>query len=217
MSGMFPETSMPQGTVAATENQSGSNEEQVAVDLNQRVEVADPSKDINIVPPPPPAGEYVIKWEVGEKGIDARASAKVGTFVNVPLVGTVVSPKEFEGRKINENLTSIYNQLKQTSALHDFLYKIGISVPPSATQGEILEITKTALANNPVGTIELEWKVSERNPADPRKNKDGYVTYFNKMTQFPKNPDGSYANTLSSKVDGQPIYAQAYVSKHLKK
>src|SRR5690242_21718934 len=91
---MFPQEQMPTGINTATSTQANGadEEEQVAVDPNQKVEVADQSKDINVVPPPPAGGkEYIVQWELGEKGVEYKASKKSGTFIVVPLVGHIVA------------------------------------------------------------------------------------------------------------------------------
>ena len=210
---MFPEKNMPANAGTAVEE---PDEEQVEINLDEKVEVKDQSKDFNVVPPPPTAGKYIVQWEIDEKGAEPRASKKVGTFLQIHLIGTLQADGEYNGYKINDYMNSIYSQLKQTSAVHDFLYKIGVEVPPSVSQGELKKIFEDALKAKPVGTISLEWRVSEKNPASPRANKDGYVTLKNKMVQFPKLPDGSYQNWVESGVDGSKLYAQAYVESHLK-
>jgi hypothetical protein len=219
---MFEQQHMPQnlGTSTSNAQTNSQDEEQVAVDLNQKVEVADPTKDFNIVPPPPPAKEYPIQWELAEKdGIDPRASKKVGTFLQCHFVGKILAEgTDYNGYTVNEYMNSIYNNLKGTSPLHDFLHKLGHTVSQSLSVGELKTFTETALAQRPVGTISLEWRLSYKDPSSPRANKDGYVALYNRMSQFtPKNPDGSHPNVIASPVDGTPLYAQAYVFAHLKK
>lgn len=220
---MFPESSMPTGINNATSVESAANgqaeEEQVAVDPNQKVEVADQSKDINTRIPPPTGGkEYIVQWELGEKGVEYRASKKSGTFIVVPLVGhLVLEGSEYNGYQIVDWINSIYNKLVGTTAVHDFLYKVGVTVPPTATQADLKALMESTLAQKPMGTIELEWRASMKNPADPRANKDGYVTVANKMRFFPKNPDGSYRNYFENKIDGSEVFAQAYVAQHLRR
>lgn len=214
---MFPEQNMPTGVAAAQAN-AEVEEEQVAVDPNQKIEVADQSKDINVSVPPPLGGkEYVVQWSVGEKGTELKASKKVGTFLVVPLVGNLVTNDEYNGFKVLDWITSIYSQLKQTSPVHDWLYKLGVTVPASISQGELQKLVDQTLAQKPMGTIELEWRASEKDPSNPRANKDGYVTLATKMTHFKRNPDGSYQNFFESKIDGSKLFAQAYVAAHLKR
>jgi|SRR6185295_2895087 len=221
---MFQEKDMPHMAAGATSvgtaaNGADTEEEQVAVDPNQKVEVADQSKDINVRVPPPTGGkEYIIQWELGEKEIEYRASKKSGTFIIVPLVGHIVAEgTEYHEYQVLDWINSIYNKLVATTAVHDFLYKIGVTVPPTATQAELKTLMEQTLAQKPMGTIELEWRASMKNPADPRANKDGYVTLANKMRFFPKNPDGSYRHFFENRVDGSEVYAQAYVAQHLKR
>ena len=221
---MFPTNQMPnmqsnQVDNSQTSNVNGEEQEQVAIDPNQRVEVADPTKDFNIVPPPPAAGEYPVQWELAEKDpVDMRASKKVGTFLQCAFVGHIIAQgTEYDGYTINEYMNSIYNKMKGTSPLHDFLHKLGHTVPSNLSVGELKTFTENALAQKPVGTINLEWQASYKDPTDRRANDKGYVTIKNRMNQFPRNTDGSYSNQFPSPVDGSPTYARAYVSAHLKK
>lgn len=222
---MFQQKDMPhmQGTMTNDQtNQAqanGQDDEQVAIDLNQRVEVADPTKDFNIVPPPPPAGEYPVQWELAEKDpVDPRAKASTGTFLQCAFVGHIIAQgQEYDGYTINEYMNSLYNRLKGTSPLHDFLHKIGHTVPNNLSVGELKTFTENALAQKPVGTIQLEWQGTYRDPTDKRANDKGYVTAKNKMNQFPRNADGSYSNQFPSPMDNTPVFARAYVFAHLKK
>lgn len=220
---MFPESQMPNvsnQTQTADQTQTNDAEkEEVAIDLNQKVEVADPTKDFNIVPPPPPAGEYPIEWSLAEKDpVDPRGSAKVGTFLQCSFVGKIIAPNtDYDGYTINEYMNSIYNKMKGTSPLHDFLHKLGHTVPASLSVGELKIFTENAMAQKLVGTIQLEWQGSYKDPTDRRANAQGYVTAKNRMNQFPRNADGSYSSQFLSPVDGTPIFARAYVFAHLKK
>lgn len=218
---MFPQSQMP-NTVVATDPAVATaqdTEEQLPVDLDAKVEVADASKDINVVVPPPKAGEYIVQWELGEKGIEGRSSKKVGSFLLVPLVGHIVlEGSEYNNYQVQDWITSIYSTLKQNAPTHDFLYKLGVNVPQSVSLRELQKILEETLAQKPFGTVLLEWKLSEKNPSDPRADrKTGYVTLKNRMDQFPRNPDGTYQNWIDSKVDGSKLYAQAVVAAHLKK
>jgi hypothetical protein len=215
----FPENMINQSGIATADNAADDAVETAQIDLDEKVEVADSTKDFNIVPPPPPAGEVVIQWELSEKGVVPARSAKVGQFLNVYLTGHIIMPNtEYDGYTVSEYMNSIYNKLKGTSEVHDFMNKLGSPVPNSTTLRDLKTHIEKALAPKPVGTAELEWKVTERNPGDKRANKDGYVTIKNKMSQFSKLPDGSgYQNFVESSIDGDKIYAQAYISKHLRK
>lgn len=214
---MFPQSQMPNIADAAT-TVAEETQEQVAVDLDAKIEVADPSKDINVVPPPPKAGNYVVQWELGEKGIEAKASAKMGSFLVVPLVGHIIlEGSEYHNYKVQDWLTSIYSTLKQNSPTHDFLYKLGVNVPQSLSLRELQKLLEETLAGKPIGTATIEWKLSEKNPSDPRADKKtGYVSLANRMEQFPRNPDGTRQHFVTSKVDGSTLYAQAYVAAHVK-
>lgn len=219
---MFPQNQMPNTqnatSTAQTNQANGADEEQVEVNPDEVVKVVDQSKDINIVPPPPKAGDYIFQWSTGEKGVEYRASKKAGTFIVVPLEGhLVLEGSEYNGYRVLDWLNSIYSQLKGTTPVHDYLYKIGVAVPAEASQKMLKETVESTLAQKPYGTATLEWRVSERNPADPRANKDGYVVLKNRMDQFPRLPDGSFQNWIESKLDGSKLYAQAYVAAHLKK
>lgn len=219
---MFPAEQMPQGTTnSATSTQTNSqdkDEEQVAVDLDQRVEVADSTKDYNIVPPPPKAGDYIIQWELAEKdGLDYRASKKVGTFLQCHFVGRLVVDGDYKDFVVNDYMNSVYSQLKGTTPLHDFLHKLGHTIPQSLNIKELRAFVESAMASKPMGTANLEWRVSYKDMGNQRANKDGYVTMFNKMIQFPRNQDGSYKHEVGSPIDGTPLYAQVYVNQHLKK
>lgn len=220
---MFPTNQMlnlPSNQVDNSQTQTnGQDEEQVQIDLNQKVEVADSTKDFNIVPPPPPAGEYPVQWELAEKDpVDPRASKKVGTFLQCAFVGHIIAQgTDYDGYTINEYMNSIYNKLKGTSPLHDFLHKLGHTVPNSLSVAELKTFVENAMAQKPVGTINLEWQAAYKDPTDRRANPQGYVQWKNRMSQFNRQPDGSYSNELQSPVDATPIYARAYVFAHLKK
>lgn len=214
--GMFAGTS---ATAEQTTNApNGAEETTLEVDLNATVEVKDSTTDFNIIPPPPKAGKYPVKWELNsEKGIEPKNSPKVGNFLNVYLVGHIIAEgTEYDGYTISEYMNSIYNKLKGTSELHDFLNKLGSPAPNRMTLGELKQHAEQVLAQNPVGTIELEWSASEKNPGAKNANKDGYVTLKNRMSQFTKNPDGSYVNTTPSAIDGSPVAARGYVFAHLR-
>ena len=221
---MFPTSAMPNQVNNQADNSqtqvNGEDNEQVAIDPNQRVQVADPTKDFNIVPPPPAAGEYPVQWELAEKDpVDMRGSKKVGTFLQCAFVGHIIAQgTDYDGYTINEYMNSIYNKMKGTSPLHDFLHKLGHTVPADLTVQELKTFTENALAQKPVGTIQLEWQASYKDPTDRRANDKGYVTWKNRMNQFgTRNPDGSYNHELVSPSDGTPVYARAYVFAHLKK
>lgn len=217
---MFPQSQMPNlsnATSTETTVANGEDVQEFTVDPNQKVEVADPSKDINVTPPPPKAGNYIVQWELGEKGIEMKAN-KQGTYLVVPLVGYIIlEGSEYHGYKVQDWLTSIYSTLKQNTAAHDFLYKIGVKVEHALSLKELQALLEETLAKKPVGTALIEWRLQEKNPSDPRADKkSGYVTLANRMDMFPRLPDGSRQNFVQSKLDGSTLYAQAYVAAHIK-
>lgn len=210
---MFPEQNLNTSATTSVAEPVTTSE----VDLNETVEVKDSTVDFNIVPPPPKAGKYPVKWSLSDKGIVPARSEKVGSFLNVHLTGNVIAEgTEYDGYTISEYMNSIYNKLKGTSELHDFLNKLGSPAPNRMTLGELKQHAEQVLAQNPVGTIELEWQASEKNVGAKNANKDGYVTLKNRMSQFTKNPDGSYQNTTPSQIDGSAIPARGYVFAHLR-
>lgn len=211
----FPEQMINQ-TEAGTMGESQQTET-VEINLDEKVEVKDSTVDSNIIPPPPKAGKYPVKWSLAEKGVQGARSDKVGQFLNVYLSGKVQADGDYTDYPITEYMNSIYDKLKGTSPLHSFLFKLGVQVPNSLSTRELIELTKETLAQSPVGNIELEWRAQERDEANITKRaKNGYVTIKNRMSQFLKLPDGSYQPWTGSLIDGSKVPARAYVLAHVK-
>lgn len=211
----FPQGMINQQTGVQTAPEAAT--EQIEVDLNEKVEVKDSTVDSNIVPPPPKAGKYPVKWSLGEKGVQVSRSDKVGSFLNVYLLGHVQADgTEYHDFPITEYMNSIYDKLKGTSPLHSFMNKLGVTVPNSTTLGDLKNLVESTLAQNPVGNAEIEWRSQELNPTS-KKQRNGYVTIRNRMSQYKKNPDGTYdpMSTLSE-IDGSPVPARAYILAHVK-
>lgn len=217
---MFPTNQMPVDMANANQESpaNGQAEESYEIDQNAVSEVKDATADFNVIPPPPPAGTYPVRWKLGEKGVEWGGSKKAGTFLNVYLEGELIAEgTDYNNYSLREYMNNIYNKLKGTTELHHFMNCLGVPLAPSMPMKDIKTLVETTLANSPIGMAEIEWQAKEKNPNSRRADKNGYVTLKNAMRQFAKNPDGSYNNTTPSEIDGSPVPATAYVLRHLAK
>jgi hypothetical protein len=243
MSALLPnetETSMPLSATNESENETQTME----LDLNAPIEVDDSSADFSENPPPPVAKRYPVRWKLQDKqptdksdgqnpACYATISAKGNVNVNLFIAGKLIAEddEDANGFPINDYLNTVKPPRKHTSGFHSFLHHLGVTVPSRASASELIELAISTLESNPdgiVGAIELEWKASrqktdeeiekeeERMRATGKSwNIDTYKTLKQKMSQFPKLPDGTYQNWIESDVDGSRIYAQAYVANHV--
>lgn len=181
------------------------------VNLDEEVEVANPNADFNITPPPPPANKYPAKFTLGEKGVEAKNSAKVGNFLVVHLTAAVIaSGQDYDGYTVYDYPNSIYDKRKGTSAVHSLMDKLGDPLPAKCTLRDMKAHVERVLNAAPVGNIELEWQAKERDPNNKRADKNGYVTLASRANQFPM-INGIRSNFVKSERDGSPVAAQAFI------
>lgn len=209
MSTMFPENL---GAAATASTPEEENKIEEVVDLNEEQTVENPEADFNVIPAPPPAGKYAAKVILGEDGISGRKSAKSGTFLVIPLILKIMAEGQpYDGYEIRDYPNNIIQKMKGTSKAHWILHCLGETVPAKITHQDLKDRFESVLAQEPTIMIDLEWQASYKDPTDRRANKDGYVIGANRMSQFPKLPDGSYSNLFKNPVDGTVVAARGYI------
>jgi len=189
-------------------------------DLDKELEVADPTRDINVPLEPPRAGVYPFRWKpnVNKKdgGLYFKATEKTGQYLlNASILGqlrgegTSLEGTEFDGYIVSDHLNSY--QRKGTTAIHHFANCCGASFPKSFNLRSLKELTSELLNSEPTSYAMIEWKATLQ-----REGK--YVDLAKRMTDFPKLEDGSYQPWIETENDeGETVkvYAQAYVVAHI--
>lgn len=198
--------------------------EHVDIDMNAEVEAAKPEADFNERLAPPPAGIVPIKWSLAEKGVVPSLSKNKVPFLNVFLKGELLIPPPYENYPTNYYMNSLVGR-SGTSEVHFFMHSVGEPLPARMTLGAMKDKLEEVLSNNPVGNAEVDWRASYQDGTDPRTNKPKWVEQAMHMNQFPfideLDDDGNKtgrkvrSHILKSKKDGEPLYAQLYVVKHL--
>lgn len=207
---MFPETQTATGSTSSSPANGAAEVEVQAVDLNEEQTVENQDADFNVVPSPPPAKRYPTKISLHEDGIDARRG-KAGTFLNVPLVLTIADGGQYDGYSTRAWINNIYNKLKGTTKVHWILKCLGVTVPKTIKMQDLKELLEQTLNQNPVMMVDWEWEASIKDSNDRRANEAGYVKLKNRMSQFDRNPDGTYSNIFKSPMDGSDVYARASI------
>lgn len=211
MFGNLGQTSAPDNSPA----DPAAGAQAIAVDYDAPVEAANPTADFNEIIPPPPAGLYLFKWSVDEKGIVGSVGKKPphSPFLNCFLLGNLFDDGgPDDGFKVNYYFNSLVQSRKGTSEAHHFLSCAGNPAPAQTTLGRLKAQLEETLASNPVVPAELQWRCSYKNPTTGKWDEQ-----FTRMDQFPKHKrddgkwDGTYENVAASKLDNSPLYAQAHI------
>lgn len=218
MSTMFPESS--------TSNSPDDDvvEKQV-IDMDAEIVADNPEADFNVRTAPPNADIYPVAWSLAEKGVIAAMDKNSKPFVHVYLKGALKADAPFEDFPVNDYMNSIVQGGKGTSAVHHFMNCIGEPLPARITLSEMKEKVENALANLPLGNVECDWKASYQSGINPKNGKPAYTEIAKHMKQFKLvdelddagNKTGNKVRQLfiPSPKDGEPVFAQFYVVKHL--
>lgn len=211
---MLPEENMPNHSP-----DTGKNVEEVAVNLNDVVEVEDAQADGNLAAPLPPAGLYPVKWfDKDEKGLSGQVTKTTPhrSYVGGNIIGKIVASGEgYDDMPVYEYINSLTMRGKPTSDLHHFLNCAGQPAPNRSTVGELLNFALEVLKSNPAIQTYLDWKASYKTD----KMKNGFTVYDDlalRMDKFPKEIvddkwTGKYLPWIEHPVTGEPINAQLYV------
>jgi hypothetical protein len=199
--------------------------EEVEVNLDEVIEVEDSSRDFNEISAPPPADIYpfslILNLKKGggnikgieiPKGIEVKVDKNKKTFVGVHLIAKLQSSNEpHDGYEVFTYVNSILFSGKATSELHSLLTKLGEDVPNSMPVLGLVELCDRVFSAKPVQLAELDWEASY-------KRNDGSGSYekqLKSMKAFPRNADGTYNHIVPSDLDGEPLYARAFIKKFI--
>ena len=190
--------------------------ETMDVDLNETIEVKDATADSNIPVRPPERGFYPVRWtgnsSKGENGIVIARDINKRPFLSLHLKGNIIAEDtSFHNFPVTDYINTMVFSGKPTSDIHSFLNKLGSPVPNVISFADLKEHLINVLSNEPIGMIELDWKAGYKDS----NSKTGWTEQYHHMEDFPKNEDGTYSNIGKSKKDGEPIFASAYVAKHV--
>lgn len=186
--------------------------EENSIDLDEVIEVENPTADFNVPATPPNAGIYTVRWKLNSQkpggGIAGKKSDKVGNFLNIHLLGSIVAPDEpYDGFLLSDYMHTIVNRQKGTSEAYHFLNCIGTPLDRTTSLREIMTKFQEELSVEPTSKAKIEWKATI-------KEGDKYRDIAKKMTDFPL-VEGVRQNWLPSPVDGEKVYAQAYIVQHI--
>lgn len=206
--------------------------EVVEIDLDAEIEAGHPDADINALIPQPPAGKYVLKASLLDRGeVDNPKPGQTKDrkpFITVGLSLKIVDEgSEFHDFELQDYVNSLVQRTRQTSPLHDFLHKIGETVGSVTTLRQLIAKVVATLGegNTALVNAEIEWKASIKSGP----GKYDYMEVFKKMKEFPRDPesDGYLQQAtvwvrdykvVTSNTPGAvttPVFARAYVSKYL--
>lgn len=152
-------------------------------------------------PPPLPKGTYLCSVTFRETDSSKQFQEKEyktdkghapGKYFATKLVGTVISPTEFEKRKIFDDFVSTGVWQDDTSTIASILHVLGRGdeVVAIATSGgghaSIARLFSTAIAAEPLLRLSVDWEGRV-------KGEDGnYTTLYKTMTDFKQRTDGTY-------------------------
>lgn len=216
---------MPQLFPTETATAVAEEVEEIQVEDNEVVEAANPEADMNATLPIPPAGSYLFKVSLLDRGEIAnpkrgRTNPKDGTsgrpFISVGLkLHLVDEGGEFHGFELTEYVTSLVMARRGTSSLHHFMNCIGETLPTTIGIGDLEAKVRAALESNPLVQAKLEWKAS-RKSGPGKYDREEVVKY---MRDFPNNPDGDGKSQIYiyKPKSGAPeeLRAMPYISKFL--
>lgn len=183
--------------------------------LNQELEVADPTRNIDVPIEPPPAGVYDFLWKLNTNKKDGGAyfkqAEKSGQWLlNISLIGLLQAEgEEYHEYFVSDHLNSYLR--RGTTSIHHFMNCIGQPQPKNFTLGVLKERCVEILNQEPRGKAYLEWKATI-------KRGDKYEDLAKKMSDFQRNDDGSYQPWIETKNDeGElvKVYAQGYIVTHV--
>lgn len=218
MSSIFPQETATQTSTSPADDVA----EKIEVNLDEEVEADDPEGDFNERVAPPLASKLqAVKWSLAEKGVVPGVDKNKKSFLGAHLVAELIGDESVEGFKTNYYVNSIIFRGKTTSELHHFMNSIGEPLPKMKLS-EMKERIETALAKNPLGYVETEWKAGyQGTDVDPKTQKPKWVDQYIRMEQFPlvDDPDNPgkkiRSHIAKSKKDGEDIFAQLYIKQIL--
>lgn len=199
-------------------------EETQAVEVNWDAEIVaeHPDADINELLPIPPAGIYLFKCRLLDRGEDKEnpygsVTKKQQPFLNVMLeLELVDESSSFNGYKINDRLSSLVFEKRGTSPLHHFMNCIGEVVPEVIRLRDLKDKVVAALEQTPMVNAELEWRAA-------RKSGSGQYDWEDitkRMRDFPKDKESDgysqiYIYTNPATKQKSEHRAMAYISKYI--
>lgn len=185
-------------------------EEVQVVEVNWDAEVIaeHPDADINETLPIPPAGVYLFKARLLNRGegkenpygsvTKPKDNSPGVPFLNVMLELELVDESSpFNGYKLNHKLSSLVFDKRGTSPLHHFMNCAGEVLPSVIRLRDLKEKIEATLEQTPMVQAELNWRAA-------RKFGPGQYDWEDiakRMKDFPKDKEG----------DG---YSQIYVYTH---
>lgn len=216
------------GTIANTQDTTSFDD----VDWeNMTIETAEPEKDYNDIPPPPPAGRYNANLVLDvskndppflEEGIHRKKNKKGQWYLFAYLTVRIDDPGQpWHGavcRPDNYFMTTTSGRDGGTSGLADICNKIG---KPLAKVEGFLGLMNSLRANfstEPSIRVEIDWEAgrSLRDGEKPQRKGSEWVTLAKGMGLFPTDKEtGQVQNFIVDKEDGQQYYAMAKVTKFL--
>lgn len=188
-------------------------------DDDEEIPLGNFDKQTSTAPPPVPAGDYKLKYELGnvdiDKAIKRSQSPKYNggkTFISVSLIGTIVE-------SLNEDIPTedVFNRRVYTfentgvqragdaSRFSDWAKSVGLTdedIPKRFSEFKpwLVEF----LATSPTGNVRIDWQASGKDDAaeDP-KAKYVQPKQYNSMTKFPQDSEGNYL----SEIEGYEVKA----------
>lgn len=149
----------------------------------------------------------VVTWKLGNRGVSDPKKDKNGrAFFKVHMQGNVVAPGAYY-----DNLAIFYEPTSiifssGTSAVHDFLRKIGQPAPQRCSLGELKLRMEAALSGNPQTKVRGLWEGSIQDGINETTGKTKYKVVLKGMKKFPQRPDGTYNPTVE--YEGQQVNAR---------
>lgn len=162
----------------------------------------DPNANAFSGPPPLPKGNYVCSVAFRESDPEKQFQEKeyrtdrghsAGRYFATKLIGTVISPTEYEGRKIFEDFVSTGIWRDDTSTIASILHLLGRGEEVSQIVAEggghlaLARLFSQALSAEPRLTLRVDWEGRVKN-----EDTDQYDTIYKTMTEFRQRPDGTY-------------------------
>jgi hypothetical protein len=221
----MPELFKTSASAVATSPVDAEEIQAIEVDWDAEVKAEHPDADINETLPIPPAGVYLFKCRLQNRGEDkenpygsvTKDKNNPRSFLNVMLeLELVDESSEFNGYKLNHKLSSLVFDKRGTSPLHHFMNCIGEVLPEVILLRDMKDKVVAALEATPMVQAELEWRAA-------RKSGQGQYDWEDvakKMLDFPKNKEGDgrsqiYVYTNPATKQKTEHRAMPYISKFL--
>jgi hypothetical protein len=196
--------------------------EEGRIDLENFVLAEDEAVDLDTqtdsftFPAPPADGQYLVALEIDQtKGIELKKIKKEGAnkdrpYLNANLIAKIIDPDGgLDGVPLFDNANTIIGR-NRTCRVGGILLALGIELPASTTQKQLMELLRDALAVKPSVYVTTRWEGYSK--ILTKTVCKGQRAFPPKVDENGEPIDGEFQHTFVQ--DGEEISAQAKITRY---